>query len=126
MCHYTNQFFLKRDFKFLGILTNTLHADEDIAIQNLAFAIVKRDDISIGVVVQILLIDAQQIVVATKNVVHIAYFSVFGLNHLANPKSIKCTLDETKWILEIECNHNDGFKTDDKNTKISMTIIQNR
>ena len=58
MCHHPNQFLLKRDLEFLRILTHSLNADENIAIQHIPFAIVKRNNVRMGIVLQILLVDA--------------------------------------------------------------------
>ncbi len=88
MRHHADQLLLESDRILLRIFADPFHADENIAVQNIPFAIVKRDNVGIGVVLQILLVDLQQVRIITKNIVHIAYFFVFGLNHLAYPKSI--------------------------------------
>ena len=76
---------VERDAQTFCIGAHGVHGDHDVALDDIALAVVKSDDISVVVVFQKLFVGFQNALVVNKHVVQVAHFlTVFG-GYAANP-----------------------------------------
>ena len=72
---------IKISVKRVGIFSDTIYTYVNITLQNIVFlTVVKRNDVRIIIMIQILFVDFKQIFVRTKNVINVARDFFFVLN----------------------------------------------
>ena len=87
MGHYTLQFVLKSSLVGQGVFFYPVNADENITGDFLAglWRIAKGDDISIGIVIEMLLVHGQKKIIGAEDVIQSRYFLLFPLGDLLQP-----------------------------------------
>lgn len=85
MCQHPFQLFLKNGLQPLRIILDSRQRYENIAADGFTAYVVESDNICIIIVLQVVLVDFQQIIVAAEYIVDTAEFSIFCGNDILQP-----------------------------------------
>ena len=81
------QFLIVREVKVLGIGTDGIQADEEVATDDCTFCVVKGDDICVIIVLQELTVDAQDFLVIHKDVCNFSHPASIRDSNSSDPSS---------------------------------------
>ena len=104
MGQHSSEFFLEINPVFPGIFSYPFGADENVPRKNVANTVVKTNDVGIGVVVQVLLIDLQKVFVVAENKTYFLQLLVFRSDDSFQPCFISRLLLKFKVGLRIKIN----------------------
>jgi hypothetical protein len=106
MGHDTLQFILESRLVGQGVFFYPVNADEDITGDFLAglWRIAEGDDVCIGIVIEVLLVDVQEKIIGTEDVIQSRDFLLFPLGYLLQPLTGECSFGkgETDFFKEEE------------------------
>lgn len=85
MGHYPPKFLFKAHPIDFGVFTNTGNTYEDLAHNAFAFRIVKGDDVSIGVVMEVCFVKLEKVTVRTEDVAQIGNAFLLVAGNFAKP-----------------------------------------
>ena len=72
MDYYTVELVVERDLLSSCVFPNTWNADVDVAFEGCSITKSESNDIGVGVVIEVLLIDGEEILIAAKDVIKVS------------------------------------------------------
>lgn len=99
---------VERNLLNSGVFPNTWNADIDVSFDGCSITKSESNDIGVGVVIEVLLIDSEQVLIAAKDVVQISDVGGFRFCNFLNPG--RCfsgfrKLESRPFVEEVDARH---------------------
>lgn len=88
---------------FFSIFGDAIGANQNISRNQIGLNIIEGNDVGIGIMFQVLLIDGKQMVIGTEKIAYISHFFILELDNLLNPLTNFISITKVEmWRLNVK------------------------